>query len=507
MDLQALQRDAERRVDDPWAWWRLGAELLRSAGRSPFEKTAAAAALLHALSMTQDPELRGHLASSFAELGDPELTFETLRPVAGDPAIAATDQERVAHFLIEAGHSRQAVELLPADSEAVIAHVPLRLLRAVGLAAAGDHQAALDDVSEVLRRDETQLDAHLLRARILGEQGSAEACCTAWQEVAALAPTDAQALTGYGLALAALRRHDEAIEVLSRAMRQEPNAATPCLNLATVLREAGQLGHAERAIKRALTLEPSSAHAHHDLGLVLEAGGQWPQAQGAFTRALELEPSRVETHLGLARTLEQLGRSQDALDTLIKAATLQPKDPLLRKQVVDAIAGMRSKVGSRSDGFGGNLGEFSMWQVLELVQNNRTTGRIELQFPDIRANLYVRNGSLVRVVMPGKPPFANSLGALPQLDQTAIVAALSRVDRNDDVAVVHQLIARKLLTPASLREAANAHLLDALAPLMERNEGVFAFHRENVTTSAEEGELDLRFALLEIARLQDTRGQ
>jgi hypothetical protein len=63
-----------------------------------------------------------------------------------------------------------------------------------------------------------------------------------------------------------------------------------------------------------------------------------------------------------------------------------------------------------------------------------------------------------------------------------------------------------VLSPASLREAANAHLLDALAPLMERSEGAFAFHRENVTISAEEGELDLRFALLEIARLQDTRG-
>lgn len=504
MDLETLQRNAERRANDPWAWWKLGAELLRTAGRSVFEQTAAAAALMHSLSMAEEPELRGHLAASFADLGDVELSFETLRPVAGDPEVDAADQERVAHFLIEAGHGGRAVELLPADSAAVQEHLPLRLLRAVGLAAAGDRAGALRDVEDVLRRDGNQLDALILRARLLGEQGDAPASVSAWRQVVALAPMDAQALTGLGLALAAAKLHEEAIDVLSHAMRQEPNAAAPCLNLAYVLREAGQLGQAERAVKRALTLDPSSAEAHCDLGLVLEAGAQWEQARAAFGRALELGPERIVAHLGLARSLEQLGRSQEALETLVKAASLQPKDPKLRKQVVDAIAGMRSKV-ARSDGFSGSLGAFSMWQVLELVQNNRTTGRIELGFADIRADLYVRDGSLVRISMPDKPTLAESLSALPQLDRAAVDAALARFDRSDDVAVAHQLIARKILSRTSLREAVNAQLLNTLAPLMERREGAFAFHRENVPASAEEGELDLRFALLEIARLQDTR--
>lgn len=506
MDLETLQRDAERNPADPWIWWKLGAELLRTGGRSVFEQTAAAAALMHALSMTEDPALRGHLASSFADLGDAELTFETLRPVAGDPAIAADDQERVAHFLIEAGHSRRAVDLLPADSEAVSAHVPLRLLRAVGLAAAGDHAAALGEVQEVLRRDATQLDALTLKARILGERGDAEACVASWLEVVAQAPTDPQALTGLGTALAAVKRYDEAIDALSRAMRQQPNEAGPCLNLALVLREAGQLGHAERAIKRAIALEPELAQAHHDLGVVFEAGAQWDNAFGAFRRALELEPDRVVSHLGLARCLEQAGRSQEALETLVKAASLQPRDPLLRKQVVDAIAGMRSKV-ARSDAFSGSLGAFSMWQVLELIQNHRSTGRVELSFDDIRANLFVKDGALVRIALPNRPTLADSIAAMTGIDQAAVATALARMDRHDDVAVAHQLVARKLLTPASLRQAADAQLLTALAPLMDRRDGAFAFHREAITSSAEDGELDLRFAMLEIARLQDISEQ
>ncbi len=504
MDLETLQRNAERRTNDPWAWWRLGAELLRAAGRSVFEQTAAAAALLHARSLTDAPELLGHIAASFAELGDADLAFETLRPVAGDAELEAADLERVAHFLIEAGHGKRAVELLPADGAAVRAHLPLRLLRAVGLCAAGEQRTALVDVEEVLRRDPDQLDARVLRARILGETGDVAACVIAWMEAAALAPDDLAVLTGHGLALSAASRHDEAVEVLSRAMRQAPDDAQPCLHVAYALRRAGQLGPAERAVKRALALEPSLAEAHHDLGLVLEAGAQWEQAGPAFQRALELAPERVVTYLGLARALEQLGRSQDALDTLVKAATLQPADPRLRKQVVDAIAGMRSKV-ARSDTFGGSLGAFSMWQVLELVQNNRATGRVELTFADIRANLFMRDGALVRVAMPDKPTLVESLGALPQLDRAAVDAALSRVDRNDDMAVGHQLIARKLLTRTSLREAVNAQLLATLEPLMERREGSFAVYREPVAPSAEDGELDLRFALLELARMQDTR--
>jgi tetratricopeptide (TPR) repeat protein len=507
MDVETLQRKAERHLDDPWAWWKLGAELLRTAGRSVFEQTAAAAALLHARSLTDAPELLGHLAAAFADLGDADLAFETLRPVAGDPEVDVEDQERVAHFLIEAGHGKRAVELLPVEGAALEAHLPLRLLRAVGLGAAGESEAALREVEEVLRRDGGLYDALVLRARILGERGDTAGCVAAWQEVVATSPADpstrSTALTGYGLALSAARRHDEAVEILGRAAREEPSAATPYLNLAFALLAAGQLGPAERAVKRALTLEPTRAEAHHDLGLILEAGGQWEQAVPAFQRSLELAPEKVVPHLGLARVLEQLGRSQDALDTLVKAATLQPKDPQLRKQVVDAIAGMRSKV-ARSDTFGGSLAAFTMWQVLELVQNNRATGRVELTFADIRANLFVRSGALVRVAMPDKPTLAESLEALP-LDRAAVAAALARVDRSDDVAVGHQLIARKLLTRTSLREAVNAQLLSTLEPLMERREGTFAVHREPVAPSAEDGELDLRFALLEIARMQDTR--
>lgn len=506
MDVETLQRNAERRATDPWAWWKLGAEILRTAGRSVFEQTAAAAALMHSLSMATEPALRGHLAASFADLGDIELAFQTLQPVAADPEVRPADLERVAHFLLEAGHGRRVVELLPVESEALREHLALRLLRAVGLAAGGDRAAALREVDEVLRQDGAEAGALTLRARLLGEAGDAQGSVAAWRRVLELSPTDVQALTGLGLALAAAKLFEEAIDVLSRAMRQEPNAAAPCLNLAFVLREAGQLGQAERAAKRALTLEPSSWEAHCDLGKVLEAGTQWEQARAAFGRALELAPERVVPHLGLARCLEQLGRSQEALETLVRAATLQPNDPALRKQVVDAIAGMRSKA-ARSDGFSGSLGAFSMWQVLELVQNNRTTGRIELGFADIRADLYVRDGSLVRIAMPDKPTLAESLSALPQLDRNAVEAALARVDRADDVAVAHQLVARKALSRASLREAVNAQLLNTLAPLMDRREGAFAFHREAVVTSAEEGELDLRFALLEIARLQDTRDQ
>jgi hypothetical protein len=135
-----------------------------------------------------------------------------------------------------------------------------------------------------------------------------------------------------------------------------------------------------------------------------------------------------------------------------------------------------------------------MWQVLELIQNHRSTGRIELSFDDIRANLFVKGGSLVRIALPNRPTLADSIAALPGIDRGAVTAALARMDSKDDVAVAHQLIARKLLTPGSMRQALDAQLLAAL-------------HREEVTSGAEDGELDLRFAMLEIARLQDISAQ
>jgi tetratricopeptide (TPR) repeat protein len=83
-----------------------------------------------------------------------------------------------------------------------------------------------------------------------------------------------------------------------------PNLAEPSLNLAIVLRGAGDLEGANEALQRATTRAPNYAMAWNELGLVRRSLGKFDDARMAYAKAISSDASYAPTHRNLGVLLD-----------------------------------------------------------------------------------------------------------------------------------------------------------------------------------------------------------
>ena len=90
--------------------------------------------------------------------------------------------------------------------------------------------------------------------------------------------------TTSGVALHALRRSEEAIDVLRRALMLRPDYAEAHNNLGNALHERGPSSTRPRpATGRRLRIKPEYVEAHHNLGNALRSGGRAAEAIASYT--------------------------------------------------------------------------------------------------------------------------------------------------------------------------------------------------------------------------------
>jgi Flp pilus assembly protein TadD len=116
-----------------------------------------------------------------------------------------------------------------------------------------------------------------------------------------------------GLALSALGRRREAADHWARAVAINPGHAAARLNLGNTLREDGRLDAAIAQHRAAAQLWPQSAPVQNSLGLSLARAGRHDEAVGHYNRAITLQPAFVEPYLNLALAFRALGRMDEAL--------------------------------------------------------------------------------------------------------------------------------------------------------------------------------------------------
>jgi tetratricopeptide (TPR) repeat protein len=378
----------------------------------------------------------------------------------------------------------------------------LTLLRIHAAAATGEVDAALDELDAILRRRPDQWDAHVFKARLLADQGRAVECIAAWTAATRLRPESSQALSGLGAALAAAERYEEAVEFLTRVAQLNPTSSDAYLDLAAVLRKAHQLEDAEWAARSAVEVAPSSAHAHHDLGLVLEAAGQLDEAVASYREAIGRRGDWTPPYLALARVLERTGRIEDAIHTLEKAAAVPSADSDTQAEISAALAGLRARAPNQR-AFAGRLDAFSMWQILELLQNHRSTGHLELSLEGSVTEIFVRDGHLVRIVSDHAPRLAEIVPAVPGVDARRLAAVMDGYQQQSDARVAQHLLHFGVLDATKLRAAMETRLRTALDRILDSDDGTFTFQRQTVEPSATDVDLDIRFVLLDIVRSRD----
>ena len=125
-------------------------------------------------------------------------------------------------------------------------------------------------------------------------------------------PNHPQALNFLGLLAVEAKRLDEAIRLLSLAVKHAPKDATIRNNLGNVYLLDDQYDKAASAFRKALTLDPKLIPTLISLGKSYRKLGKGEEAKQTFERALALAPQSVEAELGLAETLVEIGELPEA---------------------------------------------------------------------------------------------------------------------------------------------------------------------------------------------------
>ncbi|HEY6089035.1 MAG TPA: tetratricopeptide repeat protein [Gemmatimonadaceae bacterium] len=107
----------------------------------------------------------------------------------------------------------------------------------------------------------------------------------------------------------------------AKAVKADPNAATPHVFLARLAREEGDLSTARAQLDTALRLEPKNAIALREMGLILFASRQYDLARRFFVRAVQANPQDRAAQGYLGCSLMRLNRAQEGTKFINNAGT------------------------------------------------------------------------------------------------------------------------------------------------------------------------------------------
>lgn len=181
-----------------------------------------------------------------------------------------------------------------------------------------DYRAAID-------ADPVHTDALHLLGVLRHQQGRHEEAADLVGRAVALRPNDAALQLNLGNALKALGRLDGAIERFRNALSLAPEFALAHYNLGNAYAQAGRHEDAADAFEKSLRLQPNDASTYNNLGNALHALGRGEEAIAAFSRALTLRPGHAGAHNNLGMALAALGRADEAIAQFRAALKAEPR--------------------------------------------------------------------------------------------------------------------------------------------------------------------------------------
>ena len=129
----------------------------------------------------------------------------------------------------------------------------------------------------------------------------------------------------------------EAITILEKATELFPKSVNAWTNLGVAFQQEGEIKDAKIAYDRALAINPNSAAILSNLGAMAKDAEDWEAALGHFGKALEIAPNLAEPHYNLGVTLQELSRLDEALASYNQAIALKPDYAEARHNLVELL--------------------------------------------------------------------------------------------------------------------------------------------------------------------------
>lgn len=152
-------------------------------------------------------------------------------------------------------------------------------------------------------------------------------------------PDYTQAYVGKGDALFRLKRYEEAIEVMNKAIALDPDmSVVPTLQvlMGEAAQALGRLEEASELYKLVLRNNPRHVGALDRLAMVHYEQSRYEEALELYRMHIDIAPDNANAHSNLGIVLYEMGRSDEARKSLEHALSLDP-DAAMAKIVLDLI--------------------------------------------------------------------------------------------------------------------------------------------------------------------------
>jgi len=169
--------------------------------------------------------------------------------------------------------------------------------------------------SKAVETDETVADGHIMVAAVAEHDWNWGKAEREYRRAIDLNPGLARAHHWYGLLLSALKRHDEAISELKRAVEIEPLNASLYANQALVYANAHRYTDALESVNAARTISGSSESWNGILGMLHIYQGIYEQGLEEI-RSGAAEPPTIDDLSQLGYALGRAGRRKEALQMI-----------------------------------------------------------------------------------------------------------------------------------------------------------------------------------------------
>ncbi|MCK4607918.1 MAG: tetratricopeptide repeat protein, partial [Gammaproteobacteria bacterium] len=168
-----------------------------------------------------------------------------------------------------------------------------------------------------------ELKAKLQTALQLHQTGEALQAEKLYREILQIEPDHADVLHFLGILKAQQSNFETAKELLTKAVKLEPESASFHNSLANTLKNIGQLKQAISHYKIALKLEPNYATAYNNLANIFLIQQNLTKAKTYYLKALENNPEYIDANYNVAIILRKQNKDNEALECLDKILALK----------------------------------------------------------------------------------------------------------------------------------------------------------------------------------------
>jgi predicted O-linked N-acetylglucosamine transferase (SPINDLY family) len=176
---------------------------------------------------------------------------------------------------------------------------------------------------QVLQADPHNSDAFHLLGVIASQLGKHENAVDLIDKALKIKPTFAEALVNRGNALQELKRYEDALDSFDRAITIKPQFPVAWSNRGNALKELGRYEEALASFDKALATTPKYPEALFNRGVVLYSLKRYEEALDSYVRLLEIKSDHVEALNNSGLALEALDRYDDALGSYQTAIAIK----------------------------------------------------------------------------------------------------------------------------------------------------------------------------------------